>query len=433
MSRDPRGSRLPLVRRVWEDGRAREFVHPADGSDPFEREPGAGEAEFQLPPTRQPPRIQGQLLGRRVEAADADRPIHLPLLRASCTAAGACCGLYHHIPSTGEDRKRALAVLAESWDRPFPVSQASYPAFDAYPDGPFNMLEFHGSCAFLGDDGLCRIHAAAGPQAKPQSCLAYPAVLVACGNEWHGSLRPECACLARTALEGQPLQDDPGSWVGLRSLLTTVWELPRFVRLEARTRGAGSAEAAVSQGGAVPGIARDEYLDWMRGTMAALKADGADPVDVLWGAAWALGQTAGDATPPRPWIERVASTMRRSARRASLTHGRESPYRTTLLWAAGLMDELERRDPATLPLSWPGDAAPRAASLAALLLHGHALLEHPALLPALAEMQRVFWLARAAWNLRPAEDADRRLESTSSWIFLWRNVEWDEPAAGSES
>jgi len=60
--------------------------------------------------------------------------------------------------------------------------------------------------------------------------------------------------------------------------------------------------------------------------------------------------------------------------------------------------------------------------VAALLLHGHGLLEAPLLGPAARDLGHLLWLARASDTVQPADEADSRLESTTSWLFLWRTV-----------
>ena len=155
MKRDRSGSGLPLVRRVFIDGQLAEFVHPTDGGDPFRRPVGAsvkdlrsdaggiasGEGSATI--ERSAP-VQGQLVGRAVRADDAMLPIHVPLLRASCEGTGACCGLFHHVPATCEDRDAVRDLLTDDWDGPVPLPEMMFPAFDAAPEGPLNVVEVDG-------------------------------------------------------------------------------------------------------------------------------------------------------------------------------------------------------------------------------------------------------------------------------------------------
>jgi hypothetical protein len=64
----------------------------------------------------------------------------------------------------------------------------------------------------------------------------------------------------------------------------------------------------------------------------------------------------------------------------------------------------------------------RAARTAALVVHGHGLLEAPMLWEAVRDLHHFVWLARASVGLNDASWVDSRLESLTSWLFLWRNV-----------
>jgi hypothetical protein len=57
-----------------------------------------------------------------------------------------------------------------------------------------------------------------------------------------------------------------------------------------------------------------------------------------------------------------------------------------------------------------------------LVLHGHALLELPLLGEALDDLLYLVQLAGASEVVSPAIDADPRLESLTTWLFLYRNV-----------
>ena len=351
--------------------------------------------------------MRGQLVGRAVVPEDATRPIHVPLLRASCDGSGACCSLFHHVPATGQDALDIGELLAEDWDGPVPLDQLFYPAFDGYPE-PLNVLEVEGDCGFLDEEGLCRIQAAGGAQAKPQSCLAFPAELVACGDQWHASLRPECACIARTAVSGAPLQSDPTTWAALRTTLLRVWEVPETVRIdEARS------------------ISRDDYLDWMRRTMAALKTT-FSPLTALSGAVQELTGAPLPERPPAGWLGSIADDLEATAESLRDSHPETGAYRRAVEWggacARALHDGADPKPPWRRGLSQ--HQARLMASVAGLLLHGHALLHYPLLGRAAADMTWLLWLARASCAVRAPEEVDARLEANTTWVFLWRHVGW---------
>lgn len=397
-----------MVRRAWWDGELREFVHPADGAPAIPRRPGDPTPALRADPVPvvtnaagQP--LQGQLIGRPVIPADGTRPLHLPMLKAHCDGGGACCASYHHMPTTPDDAARIRALMAGRWDGPVPLSEVFYPAFDEAPDGPLNVVEVDGGCAFLEDDGRCAVHAAGGAEAKPLGCRAFPAVLVACGEEWHASLRPECACLERYATTGAPLHADPTSWANLRAGFVRVWCVPDEVRIDAERS-----------------LPRDDYAAWMRGTVASL-ARSFDPVQVLMDAESAMGFPVEDDA---AWLAETATALEAEVAEVVRTHPPSSAYRAVIEWGARATRGLVA-DPGA-ETGWGRGMAQHqgrvGCQLATAVLHGHALLEQPMLGPALRELRRILWLGLAAPAVQPPREADPRLESLTAMLFLWRNV-----------
>jgi|GEM_PF-1789784 len=416
------GSSLPLIRRVFVDGTLREFVHPADGSMPSERPVGSAVA----PSTQAPPPVLGgpvpeagvdrlgQLVGRNVEPRDLARPLALPFLRASCDGSGSCCGLYHHIPATADDATRITELLADDWDRPVPLEDVFVPAFDAHPNGPLNVLEIEGSCAFLDDDGLCAVHKKGGIEAKPQACISYPAHLVVCGERWVASLRPECACMLRTAVEGPKLSDDPVGWARLRSMMLAVWTVPQLVAVHGDTI-----------------VTRSDYRRWTERQVAAL-SNTLDPVGTLCTARAELDVLAEE--PPMrleattlldpEWLATLQTWLAGEKALAQHAHSPDSPLRIAVEWGAECVDALLAGE---VPVRSEGkgraaDWSRRAALTTAHIVHGHGLLEEPLLRPAVTRLARFVALASASRMLRPLDDRDRRLEELTAWFFLWRTL-----------
>ena len=359
---------------------------------------------------------------RRVRLSDARAPVVVPLLRASCDGSGACCGLYHHVPATTEDRDRVLQAFGDSWAGPVPLDQVFQRAFDGR-ENPLNIVAVGGSCAFCESDGKCGIHARMGAGAKPQSCLSYPAHLVACGAEWHASLRPECACVARSANEGSALSADPEVWVNLRGTLSRVWAVPRQVAVDAERFLAHSERTLPHSLDAERSVPRDDYVHWIRATAARLKTS-FDPIAALEAARLDLGAT-GPLGPPDPaWLAVAAGHLAVEAADAVVAFDEGSPYRRSIVWAAEVTRRVLLEGPAEPQWSRgrAGDWARRSSSVLSLLLHGHGLLERPLLADALDDVLRILHLARASEALRPTEEVDPRLESVTMWLFLWRNV-----------
>lgn len=416
------GSSLPLIRRVYIDGTLREFVHPPDGSLPIERSVGSAPA-VSAPvealvlggpvPEAGVSRL-GQLEGRNVEPRDLARPMALPLLRASCDGSGSCCGLYHHIPATKVGAERIVGLLGESWDRPVPLDDVFVPAFDAHPDGPLNVLEMDGACVFQDDDGLCAVHKAGGIEAKPQACISYPAHLVVCGERWVASLRPECACMMRTAVEGPRLSDDPGGWARLRSMMLAVWTVPTLVTV---------VDELV--------VTRSAYRRWTERQVAAL-SNTLDPVSTLCMAREELDVLAEEEpirfepsellTPE--WLRVLQTWLAGEVAAAQHAHSKSSPLRVAVEWGAECVDALLAGE-TPIRSEGKGRAADwnrRAALTAAHIVHGHGLLEERELRPAVTRLARFVALARACRQLRPLDDRDDRLEELTAWFFLWRTL-----------
>ncbi len=351
--------------------------------------------------------VQGQLVGRRTTPADLAAPLHLPLLKAGCDARGACCSLYHHIPASTEDRDRMLAVLPE-WTGPGAPEDLFVKAF-AGSSGELgemlNIAKVDGRCALQQADGLCRVQLAAGSDAKPAPCQAYPAVLVACGDEWHASLRPECACLARHAIEGTALPDAPEPWVQLRSLLPRVWAVPDTVIIEG-TRA----------------IPRADYVAWMRAGVGALKTS-FTPLEALETLAEELGVELEEPGPD--WLNSLLPTLEREVVEAEAELHDDSPLRHLVTWARDVvLALLADAAPKRFSRGREADFGRCSGSLAAFVLHGHLLLEWPELGPALADLHRFLWLARRGEAVDSVTERDPRLEPITAALFLQRHVDW---------
>lgn len=136
------------------------------------------------------------------------RPIrHLPVIQNwDCHQCGNCCTDYW-VPVTPEERRR---IEQQGWSQ-LPEFQG-IPLFVRY--GPFwrrrwRLNQREGDrCIFLDENGLCRIHAKFGPDAKPFACRLYPYVLVPVGNHYRVSVR--FACPSATANKGRPLTEQLG-------------------------------------------------------------------------------------------------------------------------------------------------------------------------------------------------------------------------------
>lgn len=91
------------------------------------------------------------------------------LLRHTCTLCGGCCeGV--RVPLYNADEEARARSAGAALGVPGPI------------DGGFLRFE-DGQCVFLGDDGLCRIHAELGADRKPTLCDQFPLIVLSAGEE----------------------------------------------------------------------------------------------------------------------------------------------------------------------------------------------------------------------------------------------------------
>ena len=124
--------------------------------------------------------------------------LELPTIQNwSCHNCSGCCR-QHVIEITDEERQR--------------IEKQRWTAADGIPDGQSVIQAFggvfaanryrlshrpDGACVFLNDDGLCRIHAKFGEQAKPLACRVYPYAFHPRGESIAVSLRFRCPSVVR--------------------------------------------------------------------------------------------------------------------------------------------------------------------------------------------------------------------------------------------
>jgi lysine-N-methylase len=128
----------------------------------------------------------------------------LPVIQNwSCHQCGNCCREYF-VEVTDEEKKR---IEGQGWEKTREFQ--GQPLFA--PLGPPWRREYRlehradGSCVFLDERGLCRIHAKFGERAKPIACLLYPYMLVPAGNELRVSVRFSCPSAVKNL--GRPVRE----------------------------------------------------------------------------------------------------------------------------------------------------------------------------------------------------------------------------------
>lgn len=123
----------------------------------------------------------------------------------SCHNCAGCCR-QHLIEITEEERQR---ILGQQWAQDDGVGEE--PVVVPHRSTLFRKSwrlahRSDGSCVFLGDDGLCRIHAKFGEAAKPLACRIYPYALHPAGKKVTVSLRFSCPSVVANL--GKPVSEN---------------------------------------------------------------------------------------------------------------------------------------------------------------------------------------------------------------------------------
>lgn len=110
----------------------------------------------------------------------------------NCHSCAGCCR-QHEIEITTEEKER---IEKQRWDQDesIPTGQPVFVKIGLSPVSNRYRLAHQedGSCIFLDEKGLCRIHAKFGEPAKPLACQVYPYAFHPAGNDIAVSLRFSC-------------------------------------------------------------------------------------------------------------------------------------------------------------------------------------------------------------------------------------------------
>jgi lysine-N-methylase len=114
----------------------------------------------------------------------------LPVLQNwDCHACSECCREYRVI-LTDEERAR---ILSQNWEDDPDVKGLKLMVRDGWFSRRYRLNHLaDGSCVFLNEQGLCRIHAKFGSEGKPLACRVYPFTLVPIGDHWRVGMRFAC-------------------------------------------------------------------------------------------------------------------------------------------------------------------------------------------------------------------------------------------------
>ena len=124
--------------------------------------------------------------------------LELPLIQNwSCHNCGGCCK-QHVIEITDAEKK---CIEAQGWDADDELKNTTV----IESSGKTHRLGHQpdGSCVFLNEDGLCRIHAKYGEPAKPLACRIYPYAFHPAGDDIAVSLRFSCPSVVEN--KGRPV------------------------------------------------------------------------------------------------------------------------------------------------------------------------------------------------------------------------------------
>jgi lysine-N-methylase len=172
---------------------------------------------------------------------------NLPVIQNwDCHQCGSCCTDYW-VPVSDEEKRR---IESQRWDEEPEFKGVKLFVKYGWPwRRRYRLNQTTGDrCIFLADNGLCKIHAKFGLEAKPFACQLYPYILVPHGDHWRVSMR--FACPSAAANKGRALTTQTGLLKDL-ALEMEKWDAKPGYR---RAAGPGLGEPPRLQGG--------QRVDW---------------------------------------------------------------------------------------------------------------------------------------------------------------------------
>lgn len=120
----------------------------------------------------------------------------------SCHNCGGCCK-QHGIVITAAERDR---IAAQGWTDADGIPEDWFVEEKPFLEKSWLRMNHRddGSCIFLDDRGLCKIHGKFGEPAKPLACRIYPYVFHPAGNRMTVSMRFSCPSVVRNL--GKPVE-----------------------------------------------------------------------------------------------------------------------------------------------------------------------------------------------------------------------------------
>ncbi len=136
---------------------------------------------------------------------DAPENLHLPEgQNYDCLQCGDSCHIFWEIPVDAESERAMIALGAAEYLQRKPERGAfEASAFDSSKRVLCKATD--GACVFLNGENLCALHAAKGPEAKPQACRDFPFRYVDTSNGEYVGV--SFACTAVLKNHGTPVAD----------------------------------------------------------------------------------------------------------------------------------------------------------------------------------------------------------------------------------
>lgn len=133
----------------------------------------------------------------------------------SCHNCGGCCK-QHGIVITVEERDR---IASQGWTEADGIPSDWYVEEKSVASKNWLRMAHRddGSCVFLDDKGLCKIHGKFGEPAKPLACRIYPYVFHPAGGRMAVSLRFSCPSVVRNL--GTPIEKNRSELRGIAKLV----------------------------------------------------------------------------------------------------------------------------------------------------------------------------------------------------------------------
>lgn len=298
-----------------------------------------------------------------------DRPIEvLPGFSLSCDGRGSCCRLYSTILFSPLEVARARAALPSVLDGGSDARRAFLPERSSRDCPASAVTLVDGHCAYLANDGGCRLHALGGAGWKPQGCNVFPTRFVDDGETVRVGVTVECACvLASVGREGGAPLIDPS--VKSRSDISSVidvHELPADIEIARRVFAPRADIARWSRRYFTLAWPQSSPLDAAWALAAGIEADGLTD-------AWpsGLGPLRVEIAPRLVELGHRAS---RREREHAAFRSQKDLFLRGLRWLETASLLLENDDVLDAALAGGGDAAAEAFTLRAMIF-AHQLVE----------------------------------------------------------